>query len=87
MTDPICGDWIKTIIFTGTVKCRFLPDGTGIAAGKVLGYSFKEKFRWENRGCGVYHIWAHGEEHDISLCCNRIETVFRGRRLDMERVC
>lgn len=83
--DPILGDWTKTVVFAGTVNCRFLPNGTGMAVGKVFGHSFQEPFRWENLGCGRYHIWAHGEEHDIFLRNDRLETVFRGLHLDMGR--
>lgn len=84
--DPILGDWVKTVVFAGTVKCRFLSNGTGIAVGKVFGHSFKEPFLWENCGECRYHIKAHGEEHDIFLRCGRLETVFRGVHLDMERI-
>ena len=84
--DPIIGDWVKTVFLVGTMHCRFYPDGTGIARGKVLGHDVNEPFLWESRSCGIYHISAHGEEHDIRLRGDRLETEFRGYCLDMTRV-
>ncbi|MDV0441955.1 hypothetical protein [Methanorbis furvi] len=86
MNDPIVGDWEKSVIFAGRMHCRFYPDNTGVAIGKVLGHNINEPFTWEAKGCGVYHVCAHGYEHDIRLCGDRLETEFQGHALDMARV-
>lgn len=87
MTDPIVGDWEKEVLFVGVMKCRFYPNGTGLAKGKILGHTIDEYFLWEGRGNSVYYIKAHGEEHDILLCGNKLETEFRGLKLEMNRIC
>lgn len=81
MTDPIVGDWEKSVMFAGRMHCRFYPDNTGVAIGRVLWYDINEPFTWTCKGNGVYHICAAGHEHDI-----RLETKFRGHALDMARV-
>ncbi|HJK50039.1 MAG TPA: hypothetical protein O0X43_03265, partial [Methanocorpusculum sp.] len=86
LTDPIVGDWEKSMMLVGRMYCRFYPDNTGIAIGKVLGHDINEPFQWTCKGNGVYHICAAGYEHDIHLTGDRLETVFRGYALDMARV-
>lgn len=86
MTDPIVGDWEKSVMFAGRMHCRFYPDNTGVAIGRVLWYDINEPFTWTCKGNGVYHICAAGHEHDIRLCNDRLETEFRGHALDMARV-
>lgn len=86
LTDPIVGDWEKSMMLVGRMHCRFYPDNTGIAIGKVLGHDINEPFQWTCKGNGVYHICAAGYEHDIHLTGDRLETVFRGYALDMARV-
>ncbi len=86
MSDPIVGEWERSVLLAGKMYCRFYHDNTGIAIGRVLGHDINEPFTWHSRGNGVYHICAHGQEHDIHLSCDRLETEFRGYALDMTRI-
>ncbi|MDR3102404.1 MAG: hypothetical protein LBU24_04175 [Methanocalculaceae archaeon] len=49
MTNPITGDWEKTVLFAGRMHCISLPNHTGIATGKVLEYDINELFTWKKR--------------------------------------
>jgi hypothetical protein len=68
------------------MHCKFYPNNTGVATGKVLGYDINEPFTWTSKGSNIYHICAAGHEHDIRLCGERLETEFHGHTLDMTRV-
>lgn len=78
MNDPIVGAWEKSMMFAGWMHCRFYLDNTGVAIGKVLGYDINEPFPWTYKGNGIYHVSAHGHEHDIRLSGDWMETEFRG---------
>jgi hypothetical protein len=86
LTDPIVGEWKKSVLFTGQMHCRFYPNNTGVATGKVLGHDINEPFTWTSKGSNIYHICAAGHKHDIRLCNDRLETEFHGYALDMTRV-
>lgn len=86
LTDPIVGDWTKTVMFAGTMYCRFHVDNTGIAKGKVFGHTVNEPFTWHPTVPGIYRIRAYGEEHNIRLRGDKLETEFRGFSLEMDRV-
>jgi hypothetical protein len=86
LTDPIVGNWEKEVPFAGRMCCRFYPNNTGVAIGKVLGYDINELFTWTPKENDIYHICAAGHEHDIRLCGDRLETKFRGYSLDMTRI-
>jgi hypothetical protein len=86
LTDPIIGNWEKEVPFAGQMHCRFYPNNTGVAIGKVLGYNINEPFTWTSKENNIYHICAAGHEHDIRLCGDRLETEFHSYILDMTRI-